>query len=97
MPNVLTLIATFLGGLAAGAIYFFVLWTSLNRYLQNRRGLSFFLSFLARITLLLSLLYLIANNHFVSYVVFMAAFFFAKIIAVKVVKWHKDRPYADHA
>lgn len=86
--EILGLIMTFLSGLMGGAIYFLFMWRSIIKY-NKRSSVYFIICIVFRLFLLLSFMYFIAKDDFVKYLVFMAAFFVSKLIAVRISKKSK--------
>lgn len=74
----------FIGGLILGMGYFFLLWRSVHILQNNHSVWGFVLLFFVRISLLLSLFYVLANNHLMKYLILISAFFIAKWSAVRI-------------
>lgn len=84
--EIIQLAVTFACGLLGGGVYFTLLWRSIEKFKQGGYIFLFILSTFFRLLLLLAFLYIVARNDFLKYLVFMAAFFVSKLIAVRVSK-----------
>lgn len=87
-PLVLTLIASFLAGMALGVFYFWALWKSVRR-ISEQRAHSLLLGYLFRLGIVLVGFYLIMGEHWERLVCALLGFLVVRAFLVR--RWG-ERP-----
>lgn len=75
---------SFFTGLGVGVIFYMGLWWTILKFSSKRLMLWWWASFIIRITIVLSIFYLVAGEHLARYAVILLGFIISRKIVLKI-------------